>query len=75
LRGYAESQETKQQSDWERTRWQTVALINIQLPKGKNVEAKDLAVFPWEVDENKITLSQEDAKAILEKWQRKAIKV
>lgn len=74
MRGYAEAESLKQQSDWERTRWQTVALINIQLPKGKSVKSQDLALFPWEVDEKKKnTLSHKDAKEILEKWQRKVI--
>ena len=74
IRGHAEAEGLKQQSDWERTRWQTVALINIQLPKGKSVKAQDLALFPWEKKEKKNTLSQEQAKEILEKWQRKAIR-
>ena len=71
MRGCAEAEQLKQQGNWERTRWQTVALINIQLPKGKSVKSQDLAVFPWEKKDKKNTLSQEKAKAILEKWQSK----
>jgi hypothetical protein len=51
-----------------------VALINIQLPKGKSVKAQDLALFPWEKKDKENTLSPEQAKEILEKWQRKAIR-
>ena len=50
-KGYNSKVEEMQRNNWERTRWQTLFLLNIQLPKGKDFKLQDLAVFPWEKKE------------------------
>lgn len=73
IKGFLEYEENKQRIEWERTRWQTAILVNIQLPKNKSIKAQDLAKFPWEVKKAKKginKLTEEQVKARLEKWQR-----
>lgn len=47
--GYNERENRKEQSEWERTRWQTTVLLNPHTKK--NIKAKDLIVFPWEKED------------------------
>jgi hypothetical protein len=62
--------EIREQQAWERERWSTLVLVNIQLPKNKKVNATDLVRFPWENKKTQVKLSKEQAKAILSKWQK-----
>jgi hypothetical protein len=62
--------EIREQQAWERERWSTLVLVNIQLPKNKKVNATDLVRFPWENKKTQAKLSKEQAKAILSKWQK-----
>jgi|TARA_R110000796_G_scaffold219091_1_gene335116 hypothetical protein len=62
--------EIKQQQAWERERWSTTVLINIQLGKNDKVKPTDLMRFPWEIHQQKKQLNREEAKAILSKWQK-----
>jgi Flp pilus assembly protein CpaB len=77
-KGYNSKVEEMQRNNWERTRWQTLFLLNIQLPKGKDLKLQDLAVFPWEKKEethgrqkmddesiNKIIALMDNPKAVL----------
>lgn len=48
VRGKRQSEEIRERSDWERTRWQTALLLNVHTKKGAKITPKDLAVFPWE---------------------------
>lgn len=52
MQGFYEFQESLQQREWERTRWQTVRLLQPHRKKGQTLEAKDLIVFPWEKEIN-----------------------
>jgi hypothetical protein len=52
-------------------RSQTVTLVNLQLPKGKKVKAKELYKFPWDYTNAEPKLTKEEAKAILAKWQKR----
>jgi hypothetical protein len=49
--GFNVRENRKEQSEWERTRWQTTLLLNIHTKK--TIKARDLIVFPWEAKENK----------------------
>ena len=54
-------------------RSQTVALVNLQLPKNKRVTPKELYKFPWDnAQKAGLKLTKEEAKAILAKWQKEA---
>ena len=46
--GFFELEQLRDRSDWERTRWQTCYLLNIQLSRGKQLKLKDLIQFAWE---------------------------
>ena len=63
LEGFYESENMRQRSDWERTRWSTCLLLNIQLSKGKSIKPTDLIVFEWEKDEKKIDFEELKNKA------------
>ena len=66
LEGFHELENMRQRSDWERTRWSTCLLLNIQLPKNKSIKPKDLIRFEWE-QENKIDFKELKMKAELYK--------
>ena len=51
VNGWNENQNRKDQSEWERVRWQTTILLNPHTKK--RIKAKDLIVFPWESQEKK----------------------
>ena len=57
----------RQRSDWERTRWSTCLLLNIQLSKGKSLKPQDLGKFEWEKDTTKIDFEDLKSKAELYK--------
>lgn len=51
VEGWNERQNTKEQAEWERTRWMTTILINPH--SKKRIKPKDLIVFPWEKEPKK----------------------
>jgi hypothetical protein len=60
------------QSEWERIRWQTFYLLNIQMDKKHRLKKlQDLCKFEWEINKNKVpSLNQEQIKKIAKKWQK-----
>ncbi len=54
LKGDYERIQNQIRETWEQTRWSTALLINIQLPKGKQVKATDLIRFPWDKKTKKV---------------------
>ena len=70
MEGFNEKQEANQRDSWEVMRTQTTTMVNLQVDKGKRLKPKDLFEFPW--DQKKVVkkLSKEEAKAILNKWQK-----
>tara|TARA_B110000908_G_scaffold15170_1_gene17325 strand:+ start:1970 stop:2185 length:216 start_codon:yes stop_codon:yes gene_type:complete len=70
MEGFNEKQEAQQRDSWEVMRTQTTTMVNLQVDKGKRLKPKDLFTFPW--DQKKVVkkLSKEEAKAILNKWQK-----
>jgi len=65
VRGKRQSEEIKERSDWERTRWQTALLLNVHTKKGAKITPKDLVVFPWEKAAQK-NKTQLDGRRMLE---------
>ena len=55
--------EINQQQSWERERWSTTILVNLELPKNKKIKPQDLTVFPWEKKHKEAKLTKEQAKA------------
>jgi|9_EtaG_2_1085328.scaffolds.fasta_scaffold00083_21 hypothetical protein len=48
LDGFWTQKENEQRKEWERTRWQTCLLLNVHLPKNKQIGIKKLVTFDWE---------------------------
>ena len=67
VEGFYELENMRQRSDWERTRWSTCLLLNIQIQKGKRIKPQDLILFDWEKDEKNIDFEDLKAKAELYK--------
>jgi len=61
--GFFQLEQLRDRSDWERTRWQTCYLLNIQLPRGKQIKLKDLISFAWEKDDKKAKINYKKLKA------------
>ena len=61
--GFYELENMRQRSDWERTRWSTCLLLNIQLPKNKSIKPTDLIRFEWEKEALKIDFKDLKNKA------------
>ena len=61
--GFYELENMRQRSDWERTRWSTCLLLNIQLPKNKSIKPTDLMRFQWEKEALKIDFKDLKMKA------------
>tara|TARA_R100000742_G_C4173348_1_gene10881 strand:+ start:196 stop:510 length:315 start_codon:yes stop_codon:yes gene_type:complete len=58
--GFYELIENEDRKNWIRTRWSTTCLINIHLPKGKQVNPQKLIHFEWEKKAKKERLSSYD---------------
>ncbi len=63
VEGFHDLENMRQRSDWERTRWSTCLLLNIQLSKGKSIKPTDLIQFEWEQDKKKIDFEDLKNKA------------
>ena len=63
LDGFYELENIREKGQWERTRWTTTLLLNIQLSKGKRLKPTDLIEFEWDKKEKKIDYEKLKAKA------------
>ncbi len=61
--GFIEIQNLKDKNEWERTRWSTCILLNIQLGKGKKIKPTDLIEFDWDKKDRKIDFKKIKEKA------------
>jgi len=68
--GFYKLENIREQQNWERVRWQTTLLLNIQLPKNKTMKPTDLVEFDWdkklEVDFDKLKAKAEFIKKMEE---------
>jgi len=63
LDGFYELENIREKSKWERVRWQTTLLLNIQMAKGKKIKPTELIEFEWYKKEKKIDYKKLKAKA------------
>ena len=63
LDGFYELENIRERGRWERTRWQTTLLLNIQIAKGKKIKPTDLIEFEWDKKDKKIDYKKLKAKA------------
>ena len=61
--GFYELENIREKSKWERVRWQTTLLLNIQMAKGKKIKPTDLIEFEWDKKDKKIDYKKLKAKA------------
>jgi hypothetical protein len=50
--GFYELENMREKGNWERTRWSTCLLLNIQMPKNKSIKPTDLIEFDWDEKKN-----------------------
>ena len=74
VHGFNELENRKEQSEWERIRWQTTILLNPHTKK--RIKSKDLIIFPWETEakERKVWTKGEVLDAINQRIERAKIK-
>ena len=58
-------QEANERQDWERTRWSTSVLLNVQLDKKNRIKPTELLPLPW--DEETKMATQKKAKQVDER--------
>jgi hypothetical protein len=63
LDGFYELENLRERGNWERTRWQTTLLLNIQIAKGKKIKPTDLIEFEWDKKDIKVNYDKLKAKA------------
>lgn len=65
-------QEANERQNWERTRWSTAVLLNVQLDKKHRIKPTQLLSLPWD-EETKIA-AHKAAKQVdertLERWRK-----
>tara|TARA_R110001599_G_scaffold152927_1_gene338013 strand:+ start:231 stop:506 length:276 start_codon:yes stop_codon:yes gene_type:complete len=63
LDGFYELENIREKGQWERTRWTTTLLLNIQIAKGKRLKPTDLIEFEWDKKDKKLDYEKLKAKA------------
>ena len=63
LDGFYEIENIKERANWERTRWQTTLLLNIQIAKGKKLKPTDLIEFEWDKKQKELDYKKLKEKA------------
>lgn len=63
LDGFYELENIRERGRWERTRWQTTLLLNIQIAKGKKLKPTDLIEFKWDKKQKELDYKKLKEKA------------
>ena len=63
LDGFYELENLREKQCWERERWSTCLLLNIQLGKGKRLKPTDLIEFEWDKKKDKKDIEELKNKA------------
>ena len=63
LDGFYELENIRERGRWERTRWQTTLLLNIQIAKGKKLKPTDLIEFEWDKKQKELDYKKLKEKA------------
>jgi hypothetical protein len=58
IAGFYEVEEMRNREAWERCRWSTAVLLNIQLAKKDRIQAHKLLPLPWDEDTQAIKKSR-----------------
>lgn len=69
LKGHRESIRAKEITDWERTRLQTLLLLQVKMKKGVKLKPTDILRLPWDAEQpEKNAPDMQAKKAIWDKW-------
>ena len=72
VRAFYAMQEANERQNWERTRWSTSVLLNVQLDKKHRIKPTQLLPLPWD-EETKMAVHKK-AKQVdertLERWKK-----
>jgi len=63
LDGFYELENIRERGRWERTRWQTTLLLNIQIAKGKKLKPTDLIEIEWDKKQKELDYKKLKEKA------------
>ena len=63
-RGLEKSHEARYREDWERSRWQAMALLSVHMKKGSKMKPQDLVEFPWETPAKRKRTKEEKLESI-----------
>tara|TARA_R110000751_G_scaffold7414_3_gene30303 strand:- start:1554 stop:1832 length:279 start_codon:yes stop_codon:yes gene_type:complete len=69
--GFYVHYENLERKEWIRTRWQTCLLMNVHLPKGKQISLQKLVKFDWEKTSESNIKSLEDTLLEYEKSKKR----
>jgi len=64
MKGFTERENENRQDAWERMRFSTTALINVQLEKGKKISPEQLVKFEWDKKVVKAAMSVAEFEAM-----------
>ncbi len=69
LKGHRASIRAQEVNDWERTRLQTLLLLQVKMKKGVKLKPTDILKLPWDAETHeKKTPDVQAKKAIWDKW-------
>ena len=71
VKAFYEMQEANERQNWERTRWSTSVLLNVQLDKKNRIKPTDLLPLPWDAETqqaSKKAAKKEVDERIRAKW-------
>jgi hypothetical protein len=69
LKGHRANIRAQEVNDWERTRLQTLLLLQVKMKKGVKLKPTDILKLPWDEDAVEVKKPDaESAKAIWDKW-------
>ena len=58
VNGFYKLENMRERQNWERERWSTCILVNMQVTKGKRIKPTDLITFDWEQDKKKVDFEE-----------------
>lgn len=69
LKGHRASIRAQEVNDWERTRLQTLLLLQVKMKKGVKLKPTDILKLPWDIEApEKKAPNTQAKKAIWDKW-------
>jgi len=58
LNGFFDLEQMRERNEWERCRWSTCYLLNIQIAKGKKLKLTDLIEFDWDKKKEEVDFEE-----------------